>query len=112
MSEINELQQAIDERDIELAMLRKALDTIPLHEYGEWCIRKRKGARAMNRTDSVWTELQAAVDKIDILEQQLATVTALVPNPEWVELAGATVSGARNLAARIRDWRKGQEQQP
>ena len=90
-------QSAIDERDTELAMLREALDTIPLHEYGEaqheGC--DAKGAwdcfkEALEKHISAVRSAPAVYDaKNDIatLRQQLATVAALVPEADWLEQA-------------------------
>ena len=90
-------QSAIDERDTELAMLREALDTIPLHEYGEaqregcdakgaWDCFKEALAEHISAVRSVSAVYDAKND-ITTLHQQLATVAALVASAELLNLA-------------------------
>lgn len=47
-AEVEQLQEALVERDAELVMLRNALDTIPVHEYGE---AQREGCGAKGAWD-------------------------------------------------------------
>ena len=90
-------QVAIDERDAELTMLREALDTIPLHEYGDarregcdakgaWDCFKEALAEHISAVRSVSAVYDAKNDTID-LRQQLATVTDLVPEVDLMKRA-------------------------
>jgi len=94
---LTDLQTAVEERDTELTMLREALDTIPLYEYGD---AQREGCdpggawdcfkEALEEHISAVRSAPAVYDaKNDIadLRQQLATVTALVPEAELMERA-------------------------
>ena len=94
---LTDLQTAVEERDTELTMLREALDTIPLYEYGD---AQREGCdpggawdcfkEALEEHISAVRSAPAVYDaKNDIadLRQQLATVTALVPEADWLEQA-------------------------
>ena len=136
---LTDLQTAVEERDTELTMLREALDTIPLYEYGD---AQREGCdpggawdcfkEALEEHISAVRSAPAVYDaKNDIadLRQQLATVTALVPEAELLNLAEtalteraaylenceddeheirvyrAYANDVRALAARIRAWR-------
>ena len=140
---LTDLQTAVEERDTELTMLREALDTIPLYEYGD---AQREGCdpggawdcfkEALEEHISAVRSAPAVYDaKNDIadLRQQLATVTALVPEAELMERAAVMAwhhcescpvenngcrgrkredwtckmlqAQLRNLAARIHAWR-------
>ena len=56
-----EAQAAIDERDAELAMLREALDTIPLHEYGD---AQREGCDAKGAWDCFKEALEGHISAV------------------------------------------------
>jgi len=89
-------QVVIDERGAELTMLREALDTIPLHEYGD---AQREGCDAKGAWDCFKEALEGHISAVRsvsavydakndtiALRQQLVTVTALVPEVEWLEM--------------------------
>jgi len=101
-------QVAIDERDAELTMLREALDTIPLHEYGDarregcdakgaWdCFKEALAEHisavrsapavydAKNDIAALRERLATAEDETTRLCKELTIASSLVPSADWL----------------------------